>query len=336
VLVTNIAPQATEKTVSEFFSFCGKIVRLVMRNGSGTGGTHEAVVSFETEAAAKTALLLTNALIVDRPIMVTPYSPPASLVGDLPQPGETVTSGDQIQQKQFTVPDDERSKTSVIASMIASGYVLAHDATQKAKEYDDAYNISLQLKVGAEELKKKMLEVDNQYQISATAASYTQAATEKIKSLDQQYGVSATLAQKSKELDEQYQISKRTSDAGAALAATWANVAAGSRDLINRTMQQPYVANTTAQLTEQYSAIEKESKDLIDQKLRAQQQQQAAAGVTTIAPTAAAAGSAENVAQPSAAVDGGASISTPPVVAAAAAASPVASPAPSAPNAKQA
>jgi len=181
-----------------------------------------------------------------------------------------------------------------------------------------------------------MLEVDNQYQISATAASYTQAATEKIKSLDQQYGVSATLAQKSKELDEQYQISKRTSDAGAALAATWANVAAGSRDLINRTMQQPYVANTTAQLTEQYSAIEKESKDLIDQKLRAQQQQQAAAGVTTIAPTAAAAGSAENVAQPSAAVDGGASISTPPVVAAAAAASPVASPAPSAPNAKQA
>lgn len=35
--------------------------------------TSSAVIQFETESAAKTALLLTNALIVDRPITVTAY-----------------------------------------------------------------------------------------------------------------------------------------------------------------------------------------------------------------------------------------------------------------------
>jgi hypothetical protein len=33
-----------------------------------------AVVEFQHEAAAKTALLLTNALIIDRPITVSPFS----------------------------------------------------------------------------------------------------------------------------------------------------------------------------------------------------------------------------------------------------------------------
>jgi hypothetical protein len=39
------------------------------------GATIEAIVEFENESAAKTALLLTNALIEDRPITVTPYDP---------------------------------------------------------------------------------------------------------------------------------------------------------------------------------------------------------------------------------------------------------------------
>jgi len=42
------------------------------------GTSVEAIVEFESEAAAKTALLLTNALIEDRPITVAPYEPSSS------------------------------------------------------------------------------------------------------------------------------------------------------------------------------------------------------------------------------------------------------------------
>ena len=48
-------------------------------------------MEFDTESAAKTALLLTNALIVDRPITVTQY------------PSKTITLKSQNQQNYFTV-----------------------------------------------------------------------------------------------------------------------------------------------------------------------------------------------------------------------------------------
>ncbi len=76
--------------------------------GSSADGSHEAVVTFETESAAKTALLLTSALIIDRPIVVSPYSPPAALLTDIPLPGESITTGEHIDQKAFAVPDEQR------------------------------------------------------------------------------------------------------------------------------------------------------------------------------------------------------------------------------------
>jgi hypothetical protein len=76
VFVTNISPSAGDKTVSDFFSFCGEIRSLVLRHAAGhADGTQEAIVTFESAAAAKTAQLLTNALIVDRAISVRIYNP---------------------------------------------------------------------------------------------------------------------------------------------------------------------------------------------------------------------------------------------------------------------
>lgn len=76
VFVSNISPNAADKTVSDFFSFCGEIKSLVLRRTAGQAdGTQEAIVTFESSAAAKTAQLLTNALIVDRAITVRVYVP---------------------------------------------------------------------------------------------------------------------------------------------------------------------------------------------------------------------------------------------------------------------
>jgi len=191
VEVKNISPNANEKTVSDFFSFCGKITKLYLDKEEGKE-TSRAVVEFGTESAAKTALLLTNALIVDRPIIVTPYPPKD---GEKKSDQSTQAPGTQVPAENITQrdfggsPDEERTKTSVLASMIASGYVLASDAVHKAKQYDEEHNITLQLKVGMEQLKVKAHEVDQTYGISEKAASVKHSAEEKAKKLNDDYKI---------------------------------------------------------------------------------------------------------------------------------------------------
>ena len=71
ILVSNLDQNVLEKQLSDFFSFCGTISSLSLRRKEE--GT-EAVLFFQTEDAAKTALLLTNALIKDKPMVVKPYT----------------------------------------------------------------------------------------------------------------------------------------------------------------------------------------------------------------------------------------------------------------------
>jgi len=216
VQVTNISPNANEKTVSDFFSFCGKIIKLYFDKEEGKD-TNKAVVQFETESAAKTALLLTHAHIVDRPIAVEIYPPKDA---PLSEPGTPVPE-ERIAHKDFgDTNDDERTKTSVIASLLASGYVLAQDAVTKAKEIDDEHNISLHLKVGVETLKVKAQEIDQTYRISEKATQMKQSATEKAKKIDEDYKITEKATQmkqsateKAKKIDEDYKITEKASQA---------------------------------------------------------------------------------------------------------------------------
>jgi len=194
VFVSNISNAASEKTVSDFFSFCGKISKLyLIDDGSGQ---RSAVVQFETEAASKTALLLTNALIVDRPIEVVPYStqlvqPPQSSAtpgeDSVPIPVVSSVENSNITQRNFDVPDEQRTKTSVIASMVAAGYVLASDAFEKAVAYDEKHSISTHAKIAVDHLKAKVQEIDQQYKISEKASAVKTATLEKAKQIDQDY-----------------------------------------------------------------------------------------------------------------------------------------------------
>jgi len=203
VFVTNISPSANEKTVSDFFSFCGRIVSLTLRKTSGStdGGVQDATVIFETDSAAKTALLLTNALIVDRPINVVPYTPTEEHT--TPTPLNEILQEEthpDITQRNYNVPDSERTKTSVVASLMAAGYVLGSDAFTRAKEIDEKHMISLQLKVGAESIKAKAHEIDAKFGITDTAVAIKTAAVEKAQQIDEKLGivdkatVAATLA----------------------------------------------------------------------------------------------------------------------------------------------
>jgi len=253
VFVSNISPVATEKTVSDFFSFCGRITRLSL-NRSAAGDVQEAVVFFETDSAAKTALLLTNALIVDRPITVVPHAGETVVFGDAAIPIETTPEVQaDITQRAYTAPDSERSKTSVIASMLAAGYVLGSDAAVKAREVDEKHMISLQLKVGAESIKAKANEIDNRLHITETATTIKNVAV-----------------QKAREVDESFGITEKASVAAA--VAKGAAGAVADRVSSNETFAKGFSAiksvtsSVATAVSGQYQEVKEETKRAIDEK----------------------------------------------------------------------
>jgi RNA recognition motif-containing protein len=179
VLVENISPSATDKTVGDFFSFCGKITKLYMKKQEG--GESSAIVEFETEAASRTALLLTNALIVDRPITVSLYTGAVQSdfdAGAKQDLGKEVPQ-ENITQHDFKVPDEERSKTSVVASLLAAGYILGKDSLQKAQDFDEKHHLTSKAKDALEQIKGKAQEFDQSYKISSTIQSTAHQLDEK-------------------------------------------------------------------------------------------------------------------------------------------------------------
>jgi len=187
---------------------------------------------------------LTNALIIDRPITVIPYVVPSEkqtestniLSGNAEIPEKDIT------QRDFPVPDDQRSKTSVIASLLAAGYVLASDAFEKAKEVDEKHLISLQAKVAIEQIKTKMHEMDIQYGITEKATSIQKQATDKFNELDGQYGIT----QKAQQMGS----SIKTTTSGA----------------INKVLTQPTVASTVEVVKNTLKDLETETKKAIEEK----------------------------------------------------------------------
>ena len=69
VLVSNVALEATETTLADFFRFCGPLESVTLKAGA-TDEAQTARVVFEADAGARTALLLSNAVVLGKPIAV--------------------------------------------------------------------------------------------------------------------------------------------------------------------------------------------------------------------------------------------------------------------------
>jgi len=269
VFVSNISPAATEKTVSDFFSFCGRIIKLTLRR-EALDGSQEAIVVFETDSAAKTALLLTNALIVDRPITVVSYVPPPFVDPAAAAEQQQEIPPENITTRTFTAPDHERTKTSVVASMIAAGYVLGTDAIGKAREIDEKHMISLQLKVGAEQVKAKANEIDKALHISETANV-----------------IKTVTIEKAKEVDEKLQISSKVNQA-ADVVRQQANAfatKASENEVVSKGFD--FVKNLGTSIQQSFQSLKDESMAIVDQK-RAQDGSSIPTSTTTTTTTATA------------------------------------------------
>jgi Ni,Fe-hydrogenase maturation factor len=150
-------------------------------------GTLQAVVVFESPTAAKTALLLNSALINERPINVQP----ANLESEQRAKADKKTT---ILNKTNLPPPEQRSKTSVIASILAAGYKLSHDALEKAKQYDESIGLTETIKQKVQQGVNKVKEVDEKLGVSTKAKELGGKVNQTITELDQKLGVTNTVS----------------------------------------------------------------------------------------------------------------------------------------------
>lgn len=101
---------------------------LIYSHLSQEDGTQKAEIVFGTEEAARTACLLSNALIQDQPIFV--YQKEDSKIQ---HPGDPLK---KLADEQEVVTEAKGTATAVINSLLAAGYKLGEEIKKKALEYD--------------------------------------------------------------------------------------------------------------------------------------------------------------------------------------------------------
>jgi len=125
VFVENLSSSVTTKTLNDFFSLCGTIETITLRPKAGaTDGTLEAIVYFDSSAAADTAVLLTNAILVDRTITITYFKGESKNEEEKPKEGEG------------------EKEPSVWASLLAATYKFSDDVRARASEVDNKYGVT--------------------------------------------------------------------------------------------------------------------------------------------------------------------------------------------------
>ncbi|KAG0224894.1 hypothetical protein BGW42_004757 [Actinomortierella wolfii] len=147
ILVTNISATASEKTIKDFFLFCGKIAEFEVQK---EGDRQVALVFFEHESAAKTACMLTNAMIVDSQITVKPYFEETSDAN-----GET--------------SQENKPKATIFAEMLAAGYSLSDSIIEKGLELDAKYGLKDRVNSYLAYAKAQAQAFDEKYRVSVKA-----------------------------------------------------------------------------------------------------------------------------------------------------------------------
>jgi RNA recognition motif-containing protein len=272
VFVSNISPSSNEQTLASFFSFCGTITNLKLTSHSDNG-TKEAIVSFENEAAAKTALLLTNAVIADRPITVVPYSSKAehkeSSSDSASSSHTTEISGDQIPNKNHPVPADQRSHVSVIAGLLAAGYTLGSDAFTKARQVDEQNQLSTKLAAAATATKEKFQALDQTYQISEKVGNVVEGVTNKAKEVDQNWKISENVSSVVKNVTDTAEVLSAKANEHPAVQSTMSTLSYFAENVSN--FFSPGIQAINQQISTQAAQIREETNHHIDEKMKARE-----------------------------------------------------------------
>ncbi|GIJ98708.1 hypothetical protein Aspvir_000827 [Aspergillus viridinutans] len=138
VHVSGISPATTDKEVKDFFSFCGKITSISVTPVSGEkDATKSATVTFEKEAAAKTALLLDQTQLGPSTVHVTAAHTIDEIAGD-----HAASAGEAKDENSEDLEQEDKPKSRIVAEYLAHGYVISDNAIQQAIALDKKHGFS--------------------------------------------------------------------------------------------------------------------------------------------------------------------------------------------------
>ncbi|KAJ2687087.1 Protein vip1 [Coemansia spiralis] len=135
IVVDSIALSATETNVRDFFAFCGPIEILELQKLES--GSQRALIKFSNAEAAKTSLLLSNALINYEPIHVSPLF--TSSPGSTSPP---VAGPSSAEQQRGTHDYEGKPALYVVHELLAAGYLVGEHVVGRASEFDSKYRVT--------------------------------------------------------------------------------------------------------------------------------------------------------------------------------------------------
>ncbi|KAJ5373205.1 Nucleotide-binding alpha-beta plait [Penicillium concentricum] len=173
VHVSGISSATSEKEVRDFFSFCGKIVSLSITPVSGDADAPKsATVTFEKEAAAKTALLLDQTQLGTSAVHVEAAHNIEDLAG-----AQDTRAGSETKDEEHHIAQEDKPRSRIVAEYLAHGYVVSDNAIMKAIQLDQKHGVSSRFTSALTNFDKKYNAterakgIDENYQISNKAAS---------------------------------------------------------------------------------------------------------------------------------------------------------------------
>ncbi|GES57951.1 protein vip1 [Aspergillus terreus] len=172
VHVSGISSSTSDEEVKNFFSFCGKITSISVTPVSNEpGASKSATVTFEKEAAAKTALLLDNTQLGPSEVHVEA----APTLEDIA--GAQATEETSKDENGHDVAQEDKPRSRIIAEYLAHGYVISDGAIQKAIALDQKHGFSARFTSALSNFDSKYHAtdkargIDESYKISDKAAS---------------------------------------------------------------------------------------------------------------------------------------------------------------------
>jgi len=157
----------------DFFLFCGKINQFEMKKD---GTTQSALIMFDKESAAKTATMLSNAVIADTQIQVHYYfdSVNQSTETDGAAAADSLTAASGSQEA--------KPKTGIVSEIIKAGHGLSTIIVTRAMEFDAKYGVSAHLQPYYQQALTHLNMFEEKYHIK-------RAITDKATELDAKYGI---------------------------------------------------------------------------------------------------------------------------------------------------
>ncbi|KAI8335427.1 hypothetical protein BC941DRAFT_472080 [Chlamydoabsidia padenii] len=187
VKVTNIGKNTNEQTLRDFFSFCGKIKDLELEPA---GDHQKALIMFESAKAAKTAELLSNALVEDNHIQVEPYFPPQD-------------------EKTPTEEGDGKTVSNIMAELLSAGYALGDQVLAKGIAFDHQYGVRDTVQHYYDQIRQNLQQWDEQYHVSNKVEQVSEKAQDWMQHNPTGQKVAGLITQFSQQISDLHNEAKR-------------------------------------------------------------------------------------------------------------------------------